>query len=83
MSLILPERWVLDDSGLLKPQGVQDNFDQISAAWPAQQFSGSGDPNGNVMASPGAVYTNTAGGAGATLWVKESGANTNTGWVAK
>jgi Na+/alanine symporter len=34
--------------------------------------TGTGNPNGVV----------TAGGAGATLWVKESGTG-NTGWVAK
>jgi hypothetical protein len=45
--------------------------------------TGNGDPNGVVTASPGALYTNTAGGANLTLWVKESGTATNTGWVAK
>lgn len=47
-----------------------------------QIYSGSGSPNGVVTASPGALYTNTAGGATNTLWVKES-TNGNTGWVAK
>lgn len=41
------------------------------------------DPNGHVVASPGALYTVAAGGAGVTLWVKESGSQTNTGWIAK
>jgi hypothetical protein len=45
--------------------------------------SGSGSPNGVVVGSPGDLYTNTAGGASTTLWVKESGAATNTGWVGK
>jgi hypothetical protein len=45
--------------------------------------SGSGVPNGSVIGSPGDLYTNTAGGAGTTLYVKETGAATNTGWVAK
>jgi len=42
------------------------------------------DPNGFILASPGALYlyTNPAG-AGTRLWVKESGAGTTTGWVAK
>ena len=40
-------------------------------------------PNSNVTASPGSIYLYTGGGAGATLYVKESGASTNTGWVAK
>lgn len=42
-----------------------------------------GDPNGVVSASPGAMILNTAGGAGTTLFVKESGVGTNTGWVGK
>jgi len=46
-------------------------------------FSGAGGPNGAVTASPGAIYLNTSGGAGTTLYVKESGVNTNTGWVGK
>lgn len=44
--------------------------------------SGSGSPEGSATASPGALYTNTGGGAGTTLYVKETG-NGNTGWVAK
>jgi len=44
---------------------------------------GSGSPNGTVIASPGALYLNTTGGAGTTLYIKESGAGTNTGWVGK
>lgn len=46
-------------------------------------FIGTGNPNGVVTASPPATYLNRAGGAGTTFWVKESGVNTNTGWVAK
>lgn len=44
---------------------------------------GSGNPNGVVAASYGAVFFNTGGGAGETMWVKETGGGTNTGWVAK
>jgi len=40
-------------------------------------------PNGNVPGCVGSIFTNTAGGAGAVLYVKESGGCTNTGWVAK
>ena len=46
-------------------------------------YSGAGSPNGVVTASPPALYLNRSGGAGTTLYVKESGTNTNTGWVAK
>jgi len=44
---------------------------------------GSGSPNGMVTGSPGDLYLNKSGGASNTLFVKESGLNTNTGWVAK
>jgi hypothetical protein len=50
----------------------------ISPIW----TSGTGAPNGAVTADPGSLYTDATGGAGATLWVKESGTG-NTGWVAK
>ncbi len=44
---------------------------------------GTGSPNGQVTASPGRLYCDLAGGAGVTLYVKESGTNTNSGWIAK
>lgn len=46
-------------------------------------YNGSGNPNTVVNAQVGSIYLNTAGGAITTLWVKESGVGTNTGWVAK
>lgn len=49
----------------------------------ARVLSGTGVPNGVVTGSVGDLYTNKAGGALTTLYVKESGAGTNTGWVAK
>lgn len=45
--------------------------------------SGPHTPNTKVIGSPGDLYTSTLGGANVTLWVKESGTQTNTGWVAK
>lgn len=44
--------------------------------------SGAGTPEGAVTAAIGSLFTRTDGGAGTTLYVKESGAG-NTGWVAK
>jgi hypothetical protein len=44
--------------------------------------SGTGSPEGAVIAPIGTLYTRTDGGAGTTLYVKESGAG-NTGWAAK
>lgn len=43
---------------------------------------GSGSPEGVVTAAVGSLYTRTNGGAGTTLYIKESGSG-NTGWVAK
>ncbi len=48
----------------------------------ARLISGSGTPEGSVTASVGTLFTRTDGGAGTTLYVKESGTG-NTGWVAK
>jgi hypothetical protein len=44
--------------------------------------SGIGSPEGVVVAAVGSLYTRTDGGAGTTLYVKESGTG-NTGWVGK
>jgi hypothetical protein len=44
--------------------------------------AGAGSPEGVVTASPGSLYLNASGGAGTTLYVKESGGG-NTGWVGK
>lgn len=44
--------------------------------------AGTGSPEGAVTATMGSLYLNTSGGAGTSMYVKESGAG-NTGWVAK
>lgn len=43
---------------------------------------GSGAPNGVVVGSVGDMYQQTDGANGATLWIKESGNVTNSGWNA-
>ena len=43
---------------------------------------GSGTPEGALAANVGSLYLRTDGGAGSTLYIKESGTG-NTGWVAK
>ena len=58
-----------DDSGFAAVQTLYDRF-------------GSGTPEGVVTAPVGATYHRTDGGAGTSLYVKESGAG-NTGWVSK
>jgi hypothetical protein len=46
--------------------------------------SGPGNPNGAVAGNLGDLYTNTNGGVGATLFVKESGGpGTKSGWSSK
>jgi len=47
-----------------------------------QVKSGTGSPQGVVTAPVGSLYTRTDGGAGTTLYIKESGTG-NTGWVEK
>jgi hypothetical protein len=44
--------------------------------------SGAGSPEGNVTAAVGSMFTRTDGGAGSTLYVKESGSG-STGWAPK
>jgi hypothetical protein len=44
--------------------------------------SGSGSPENVLSAVVGSMYTRTDGGAGTTLYIKETGTG-NTGWVAK
>ena len=45
-------------------------------------MSGSGSPEAAKTAPVGSMYLRTDGGAGTTLYVKESGTG-NTGWAAK
>ena len=58
--------------------GVRFRPGDATAIW----TSGTGSPEGAVTAPVGSLFTRTDGGAGTTLYVKESGAG-NTGWVAK
>lgn len=46
-------------------------------------ISGTGSPEGVTIGNVGDLYINKSGGAGTTLYVKETGNGTNTGWVAK
>jgi hypothetical protein len=65
-------------------QGVAaPNVNQITMGVGIKLSAGAGSPNGIVTGNPGDLYVSTAGGAGTTLYVKESGANTNTGWIGK
>lgn len=60
---------------------VASKFRTVSKSGPFWS-SGTGTPEAAVTAPVGSLFTRTDGGAGTTLYVKESGAG-NTGWVAK
>jgi hypothetical protein len=45
--------------------------------------SGTGIPEGAVTGKVGDLFLRTDGGSGSTMYVKESGNGTNTGWAAK
>jgi hypothetical protein len=45
-------------------------------------FQNVNSPEGVVVAPRGSVYQRTDGGAGTSIYIKESGTG-NTGWVAK
>lgn len=43
-------------------------------------YTGEGTPENNQTGNVGDLFLRQDGGAGSTLWVKESGNGTNTGW---
>lgn len=61
----------------------QTSVTSITYAAGPQIRAGSGSPEASVSAPLGSLYLNADGGAGTTLYVKESGGVGNTGWVAK
>lgn len=63
------EARLADDSGFATFQSLYNRF-------------GSGSPESVITAPIGAIYHRTDGGAGTSVYVKESGTG-NTGWVAK
>jgi Pectate lyase superfamily protein len=58
------------------------NLIQIGGQGSRRIFQGSGTPQGVVTAGIGSQFQRTDGGAGTTLYVKESGTG-NTGWIEK
>jgi hypothetical protein len=46
-------------------------------------IAGLGDPNNRVIGHVGDIFQRLDGTAGATLYVKETGNDINTGWAAK
>ena len=55
----------------------------VNAQDDTRVLTGQGSPEGVVVAKVGRLYARSDGGAGTTLYVKESGNNTNSGWAAK
>lgn len=49
----------------------------------AQGWQGNGSPQGVIAAPVGSIYHRLDGGAGTSLYVKESGGSTSSGWVGK
>lgn len=49
----------------------------------ARLRTGDGDPSGVVEEPVGTLWLRRDGGAGSTLYVKETGGATSSGWVAK
>lgn len=62
---------------------VAPGVNQITLGIGTNISAGPGSPDGVVSGNPGDLYLNLSGGAAVTLWVKESGVGTNTGWVGK
>ena len=81
-------RWEISREGNFSPLANTYTFGNstqyVSEAWigGTRWLSGSGSPESVITAPVGSIYTRTDGGAGTTLYVKESGTG-NTGWVAK
>jgi hypothetical protein len=63
--------------GLIFGYGTRGNNNISSLTW------GEGTPEGRILANVGSMYLRQDGGAGTTFYIKETGKNSTTGWVAK
>lgn len=81
----LPFPYLADDDGVPLADKIQANMEAIVLAINNLNIPmiGTGSPETVVTASPPQTYLNRSGGAATTLFVKESGSATNTGWVGK
>lgn len=77
------EKFTYEDVSFFVDGGTLGDDRLIAVGGFRESLSGRGDPNGVVKSYPGSDYRDLDGGAGATLWIKESGNWTDTGWVAK
>jgi hypothetical protein len=79
--------WILANGQMYS---AQDGYFETGIRWATSSgtlqdrglFSANGSPEGVITAATGSMYLNRNGGAGTTLYVKETGSG-NTGWVAK
>lgn len=80
---IAPE--VLEELAMwIEQRGLRAPASQVTGLKPAVGvLAGNGSPETVVPAAVGTLYRRLDGGAATTLYVKESGAGTNTGWIAK
>jgi hypothetical protein len=69
-------------AGNLRVGDGSSGYGRLEMAASVTWQSGAGSPEGAVTAAVGSLYTRTNGGAGTTLYVKESGSG-NTGWIGK
>ncbi len=65
------------------PQNVREWFSWLRDSHDLGVLYGQGTPEGNVAAPVGTLYRRLDGGAGTTLYVKETGGSTSTGWDPK
>jgi hypothetical protein len=88
----LTEQYFKDDTGTRSMQIIRASgaatfrdvglFVPGGASFGARWRNGNGTPEGAVVGSVGDLFTRLDGGINTTLYVKESGVATNTGWVA-
>ena len=62
---------------------IYDYTPDIELSGGAGILTGFGSPAGTVTANVGAIYLRLDGGTSTTLYVKESGSGTTSGWVSK
>jgi L-aminopeptidase/D-esterase-like protein len=63
---------------------IERNFNALSAFMAALGiYAGTGSPEGVVTAGIGAIYRRLDGGAGTSVYVKESNPTPSTGWIGK
>lgn len=85
---IIPQLGNTYDIGTSSTQGSYRNiFLQGKIVWngvtnTVYDSFGNGSPEGVVTASQGSTYRSFNGGSGTTFYVKETGTNSNTGWIA-